>query len=122
MDNFGVSAERINYLCDQYGSKALEILALTKEDPELANPISPELPDIKAQIVYAVRHEFAHNFIDIACRRTMIAIGTTNKILIAAHSSNDTRRNCFLTIVEMDKTKHSAPIVHFCTFILKQPP
>lgn len=64
--NFGVPAERINYLCDQYGSKALEILALTKEDPELASPISPELPDIKAQIVYAVRHEFAHNFVDIA--------------------------------------------------------
>ena len=74
IDNSELSVDTINYLCDRYGSKALEVIALTKEEPGLASPISDNLPDIKAQIVYAVRHEFAHNLIDIACRRTTLAM------------------------------------------------
>ncbi|NEO28393.1 MAG: glycerol-3-phosphate dehydrogenase, partial [Kamptonema sp. SIO4C4] len=40
----------------------------------LAEPISPRLPDIKAQIVYAIRSEMAHTFLDITRRRTTIAM------------------------------------------------
>ena len=74
IDNFDLSVDTINYLFNLYGAKALEVLALTKEEPGLADPISNNLPDIKAQIVYAVRHEFAHNLVDIACRRTTLAM------------------------------------------------
>ena len=74
IDNSALSAETISYLCSRYGSKALEIIALTQEEPGLASPISDNLPDIKAQIVYAVRNEFAHNLVDIACRRTTLAM------------------------------------------------
>ncbi len=65
---------KINYLFGIYGARALEVLALTKEHPELAEPIAPNLNDIKAQIVYAVQSEFAHNLIDIARRRTNLAM------------------------------------------------
>ena len=74
IDNFELSVDTINYLFSRYGSKALEVLALTKEEPRLAEPLSSNLPDIKAQIVYAVRQEFAHNLVDIACRRTTLAM------------------------------------------------
>ncbi|BAU63429.1 glycerol-3-phosphate dehydrogenase [Stanieria sp. NIES-3757] len=64
----------INHLFTVYGAKAIEVLALIDEDSELAQPLTPELPDIKAQIVYAVRSELAHTLVDIARRRTTLAM------------------------------------------------
>lgn len=64
----------INYLFSVYGAKAWEVLALIDEEPELAEEITPQLPDIKAQIVYAVRSEFAHTLVDITRRRTTLAM------------------------------------------------
>ena len=69
-----LSASTIAYLFATYGAKALEVLAIAREEPELAEPILPELPDIKAQVVYAARSEMAEAFTDIARRRTAIAM------------------------------------------------
>ena len=64
----------INHLFNTYGARALEVLALTKDNSELAAAISPHLPDIKAQIVYAVHSEFAHSLVDILRHRTTLAM------------------------------------------------
>ena len=64
----------INHLFSVYGAKALEVLALTEDDPELGQRIDSDLSDIKAQIVYAVRNEFAHTLVDILRRRTTLAM------------------------------------------------
>ena len=69
-----LSGNTINYLFTIYGAKALEVLALTKETPELCEPLSPDRLDIKAQVVYAVEKEFAHNLVDIMRRRTTLAM------------------------------------------------
>lgn len=69
-----ISISNIDHLLAIYGAKALEVLALTKENPGLGEPLSPDLSDIKAQIVYAVNKEFAHNLIDIMRRRTTLAM------------------------------------------------
>ncbi|NJK99326.1 MAG: glycerol-3-phosphate dehydrogenase [Spirulinaceae cyanobacterium SM2_1_0] len=69
-----VSAETVLHLFTLYGAQAGEVLALLESDPDLAAPIVPALPDIRAQIVYAVRAELAHTFLDITRRRTTIAI------------------------------------------------
>lgn len=69
-----VSLPTLDHLFTLYGAKATAVLQLTDDSPELAEPITPYLPDIKAQIVYAVRHEFAHSFVDILRRRTTIAM------------------------------------------------
>lgn len=74
IDNCDLSMDTINHLCSLYGSKALEIIALTQEEPGLASRLSDNLPDIKAQIIYAVRNEFAHNLVDIICRRTTLVL------------------------------------------------
>lgn len=64
----------IYYLFSVYGAKAIEVLALSKENPALREALSPNLPDIKAQIVYAVNHESAHTLVDILRRRTTLAM------------------------------------------------
>lgn len=50
------------------------MLALVAEYPALAAPITGKLPDIQAQIVYAIEQEMAVTFEDILRRRTTIAL------------------------------------------------
>lgn len=69
-----VSLATLDHLFTLYGARATDVLKLTDESPELAEPITSELPDIKAQIVYAVRRESAQTFVDILRRRTTIAM------------------------------------------------
>ena len=73
-----VCLKSINHLFSMYGSRATEVLTLVNNEPELADKISHSLPDIKAQIVYAVRSEMAHTLVDIARRRTTIAMHAGN--------------------------------------------
>ena len=64
----------IHHLFNIYGAKALEVLALVDQEPELAEQITPETLDIKAQIVYAARSEYAQTLVDITRRRTSLAM------------------------------------------------
>jgi glycerol-3-phosphate dehydrogenase len=50
-----------------------EILELVSEDKNLAEHLSPELPYIKAEVIYAVTHEGAQSVEDVLARRTRIA-------------------------------------------------
>ena len=47
-----------------------EVLALTGNDPSLAEPIVPGLAYSKAEVVYAVRSEMARTVDDVLSRRT----------------------------------------------------
>ena len=69
-----IHAKTIYHLFGLYGSKATEVLALTRENPELGDRISENLLDIKAQIVYATETEMAATALDILRRRTTIAM------------------------------------------------
>ncbi|MGH2413305.1 MAG: glycerol-3-phosphate dehydrogenase C-terminal domain-containing protein, partial [Microcystaceae cyanobacterium] len=71
-----LSLATIDYLFSIYGARALEVLALTDSEPELARAIVPPLPYIKAQVVYAVKSEYARTLVDITYRRTTLAIHT----------------------------------------------
>jgi glycerol-3-phosphate dehydrogenase len=53
-----------------YGSDAAAILALAKEDPDLAKPLHPDLPYIAAEVVWAARHEMSRTVDDALSRRT----------------------------------------------------
>jgi len=52
-----------------YGSDASEIRALAR-DPELAKRLHPALPNIGAEVVWAVRSEMARSVEDVLARRT----------------------------------------------------
>ncbi|MEO1341323.1 MAG: glycerol-3-phosphate dehydrogenase, partial [Cyanobacteria bacterium J06635_13] len=69
-----LSIDVIDHLFYMYGARAIEVLALTEDNPALRELISPDLHDIKAQIVYAVESESAQNLVDILRRRTTLAM------------------------------------------------
>jgi glycerol-3-phosphate dehydrogenase len=61
------------HLLNRYGSLISEVLDLVAEQPKLAKKIDPELPYIKAEIVYAASHEGARTVDDVISRRTRLA-------------------------------------------------
>ncbi|MEO0852045.1 MAG: glycerol-3-phosphate dehydrogenase/oxidase [Cyanobacteria bacterium J06648_11] len=64
----------LSHLLSIYGKQTASLLALTAEAPELLDPIAPSQPDIKAQVVFAVRAEMARTMVDITLRRTSMGI------------------------------------------------
>ena len=70
-----VGAERIErnaaglHLAQRYGSEASAIVALARQ-PELAQPLIPGLPYLRAEVVFAARHEMAQTVDDVLSRRT----------------------------------------------------
>jgi glycerol-3-phosphate dehydrogenase len=55
-----------------YGGDAMHIKNLCKEDETLAELIHPALPNIKAEIIWAVQNEMAQSVEDVLARRTRI--------------------------------------------------
>ena len=52
-----------------YGSDAAEIRKLIEDDPSLGDRLHPGLPYVKAEVVWAVRHEMARTIEDVLARR-----------------------------------------------------
>jgi glycerol-3-phosphate dehydrogenase len=59
-----------HHLVHRYGSMADEIRALVAFRPDLAEPLVPGQPYLRAEAVYAVRHEMATTLDDVLARRT----------------------------------------------------
>jgi glycerol-3-phosphate dehydrogenase len=53
-----------------YGSDAYEIRKLIASDASLGEPLHPALPYVKAEVVWATRHEMARTVEDVLARRT----------------------------------------------------
>ena len=62
------------HLRGRYGTEAAEIARICQEQPDLSEPISPALPYLKAEAVYAARHEMAFTLDDVMSRRTRARI------------------------------------------------
>ena len=58
------------HLAGRYGSEAPRVLDLCDTDPSLADPLVPGLRYVRAEAVFAVRHEMATTLIDVLTRRT----------------------------------------------------
>jgi glycerol-3-phosphate dehydrogenase len=57
-------------LLQHYGARLSALAALCRQQPDLAQPIHPDYPDVRAQISLAVREEFCRNLDDFLVRRT----------------------------------------------------
>ena len=57
---------------DCYGTDASKIVALMQNEPELALPLHASYPYIKAEVVWAIRHEMARTIEDLLARRIRI--------------------------------------------------
>ena len=53
-----------------YGTDRSKIEEIIKENPEFAEKLHKDLPYIKAEIIWAVRHETARTLVDVLSRRT----------------------------------------------------
>ncbi|MBC8646932.1 MAG: glycerol-3-phosphate dehydrogenase/oxidase [Thermoanaerobaculia bacterium] len=65
-----LDAETANHLCTRYGGRARDVLKLAAEDTALSERLTPGLPDIAAEIVFALRAEDARSVSDLLIRRT----------------------------------------------------
>lgn len=69
-----MSADTAKHLATHYGSLSFDIARLANENPELAERVSPDAPEIWAQVVYARDHEWAETADDVLRRRTTLTI------------------------------------------------
>jgi glycerol-3-phosphate dehydrogenase len=70
----GVDQATRELLVGRYGHGAVEVMHLAATDPALARRISPELPDLVAEAVWAARHEQARGVADVLLRRTRLGL------------------------------------------------
>ena len=62
--------ETLRYLLGTYGSRHVHILQMVREHPEWGEAMEDGLPFIRAEIIHAVREEFAETLDDLLWRRT----------------------------------------------------
>lgn len=70
----GVDDESRAALAARYGYAAQDVLELAAEKPELARRVSPDLPDLVAEGVFAARREQARSLADVLLRRTRLGL------------------------------------------------
>jgi glycerol-3-phosphate dehydrogenase len=58
------------HLADRYGDEARSVASLIEAEPVLGDPLVPGLPYVKAEAIYAARHEMATSVDDVLSRRT----------------------------------------------------
>ena len=58
------------HLLDRYGDEARSVLALADGDPALREPLVAGLPYLRAEALYAARHEMVRSVDDVLSRRT----------------------------------------------------
>ncbi|MFD8914454.1 FAD-dependent oxidoreductase [Streptomyces sp. NPDC059575] len=69
-----MAADTARHLATHYGSLAFDIARLANEQPELAERVHPDAPEIWAQVVWARDHEWAETPDDVLRRRTTLTI------------------------------------------------
>ena len=84
--DLGLTEEAFTHLVGRHGSETAAVLELCRDTPELAEPLIPGLPYLKAEAVYSARHEMAHTLTDVLARRTRALILDRNR---AADAAND---------------------------------
>lgn len=70
----GLSPTSADRLVGFYGGRALDVVALAAEDPDLLAVVHEPTGAIGAELVFAVRVEFARTLADVLARRTLLAL------------------------------------------------
>ncbi|MFE1799606.1 FAD-dependent oxidoreductase [Streptomyces sp. NPDC059517] len=69
-----MGADTAKHLATHYGSLAFDIARLAEDNPELAQRVHEDAPEIWAQVVYARDNEWAETADDVLRRRTTLTI------------------------------------------------
>ncbi|MGH2496826.1 MAG: glycerol-3-phosphate dehydrogenase/oxidase [Ktedonobacteraceae bacterium] len=70
----GLSPQTISHLGESYGSHADALFGLVESDASLGERLIEDLPYLRAEVVYACRHEMAMTLDDVLARRTSIIL------------------------------------------------
>lgn len=70
----GLAPAVIHHLEFNYGRHAEEVLDVVEDDPALAQPLAPDLPYLRAEVVHACRAEMALRLDDVLARRTRLLL------------------------------------------------
>jgi glycerol-3-phosphate dehydrogenase len=65
-----LGGEVVRHLLNRFGSDAPTVLAIAESHADLAEPLVPGLPYLRAEAIFAVRYEMARTVDDILSRRT----------------------------------------------------
>lgn len=88
-----IGAATAALLASSYGTRAFEVLALVKAEPELGEELTQGRPEILAQVRYGVQQELAATVADIAMRRTQLYYRDVNQGLDAVpHIAEEMQR------------------------------
>lgn len=74
-----LSEKTVEHLLNRYGSLINEVLNLIAINPNLAEPLTSDLPYLRAEIHYAASHEGARSVEDVIARRTRLAFEAVNE-------------------------------------------
>jgi glycerol-3-phosphate dehydrogenase len=69
-DRLGLPAGVAAHLAGRYGGQARAVAEMIRETPDLAEPLVPGLPYLRAEATYAARYEMALTLEDVLSRRT----------------------------------------------------
>jgi glycerol-3-phosphate dehydrogenase len=67
---YDMAPQVLRYLLGTYGTRHTELLQLIEDDPSRAEFVEPELPFLRAEVVFAVQSELARDLDDVLWRRT----------------------------------------------------
>lgn len=69
-----VTSETARRFWRSYGANWRVVADLIAKNPDLGRPVIAGLPVVKAEVVFAVRHEMARSLLDVLARRTHLAL------------------------------------------------
>jgi glycerol-3-phosphate dehydrogenase len=77
-DEYGMPVGTVEHLIDTYGGNYKKLLEISRESEGLKARLSPDLPHIESEVLYAARYEMALSLDDFLARRTRIALLAPN--------------------------------------------
>jgi glycerol-3-phosphate dehydrogenase len=89
-DDFGVTrypdvyGDTMRQLDSRFGAEAMKVLERTVADRRLLERLVVDHPAIKAEVIYAVRHEMAVTIEDVLCRRIGLELYSWRQAIAAA--------------------------------------
>jgi glycerol-3-phosphate dehydrogenase len=85
----GIEEATARHLAGKFGTRASDVLALTRKEARLAEYVVAGLPYLRAEVVYAIREELAQTIEDILARRLGLQMFDWKKAIEAAPTVGD---------------------------------
>lgn len=111
-----ISEKTVEHLLNRYGSLISEVLDLIVTNPELAKPLTNDLPYLRAEIHYAASHEGARSVEDVIARRTRLAFEAVNEGLYLANAIAE----IITPVLGWDESEKRQSIEHYRQLVARE--